>query len=327
MAYRDPAVQHQRDRERIARRTAERIALGLCPRCGRRPPAPERSVCDPCGEKRNRAGRARDARLRTECKPRRDPEKARASERQRSRRRIAERIARGFCTKCGREPAAPARRLCEPCAGKRREADRARYGAARAAGKLYGGRDPDAKRRSARAGSRKRDSARRDAGLCTRCGRHPPVEGGTICGPCREARQATKREQYAARRAAGLCVQCGGTVLDGGACCGRCAVLEEERRSPERKNAASRRRYAEPRALGKCTDCGDPAFGACRCPECAKRSYERSDHFPGHAALPAQASRCSCVRPTNASPPSTMRWRPSPGSPSRSRTGARSRSS
>ena len=34
MAYRDPAVGKARDRERFQRRTAERIARGLCPRCG-----------------------------------------------------------------------------------------------------------------------------------------------------------------------------------------------------------------------------------------------------------------------------------------------------
>ena len=254
-------------------------------------------MCEPCGEKRNQAGRARDARLRTAGKPRRNPEKARASDRERDRRQRAERIARGLCTRYGREPVAPARRLCEPCAGKRREADRARYDAARAAGKLYGERDPDAKRRSARAGSRKRGTARRDAGLCPRCGRRPPVEGGATCGPCREVRQAVERQRYAARRAAGLCVRCGGTVLDGDArCggtvlggdarCGPCAVLEEERRSPERKNAAARRRYAERRVAGRCTDCGEPSQGAGRCEPCARRSYERSDHFRGMPLWP-----------------------------------------
>ena len=176
-----------------------------------------------------------------------------------------------------------------PVRAVRRETSRGRPGAheaARAEGKLYGGRDPDAKRRSARAGSRKRDTARRDAGLCPRCGRRPPVEGGATCGPCREVRQVVERERYAARRAAGLCVRCGGTVLDGDARCGPCAVLEEERRSPERKNAAARRRYAERRAAGRCTDCGEPSQGASRCEPCARRSYERSDHFRGMPLWP-----------------------------------------
>ena len=46
MAYRDPSVGRTRDRERIARRTAERRAAGLCPRCGKRPPALERTVAE-----------------------------------------------------------------------------------------------------------------------------------------------------------------------------------------------------------------------------------------------------------------------------------------
>ena len=34
MAYRDPAVRRARDRERFRKRYDERIAPGLCPRCG-----------------------------------------------------------------------------------------------------------------------------------------------------------------------------------------------------------------------------------------------------------------------------------------------------
>ena len=286
MAYRDPEVQRQRDRERFRRRTAERRARGLCPRCGDRPPATDRTVCVPCADKRSRTGRARDARLRAEGKPRRDPERARAAERERARRQTAERREADLCARCGKASSAPERSMCEPCIEKRRAADRARYEAARAEGKLYGGRDPEAKRRSARASSRKCDNARREAGLCTRCGHRPPVEGGTVCQPCREARQAAERERYAARRAAGLCVACGGTVLDGNARCGPCAVLDEERRDREAKNAAARRRYAERRAAGRCTDCGEPSQRACRCDACARRSYEHSDHFRGMPLWP-----------------------------------------
>ena len=276
MAYRDPEVQRQRDRERFRRRTAERRARGLCPRCGDRPPATDRTVYVPCADKRNRTGRARDARLRAEGKPRRDPERARAAERREA----------DLCARCGKASSAPERSMCEPCIEKRWAADRARYEAARAAGRLYGGRDPEAKRRSARASSSKRDRARREAGLCTRCGHRPPVEGGTVCQPCRVARQAAERERYAARRAAGLCVACGGTVLDGNAHCGPCAVLDEERRDREAKNAAARRRYAERRAAGRCTDCGESSQGASRCDACARRSYERSDHFRGMPLWP-----------------------------------------
>ena len=216
MAYKDPEVRRMRDRERFHRRTAERVAQGLCPRCGNGPPAPERSVCDPCAAKHNKASRARDARLRMEGKPRRNPAKARAAERKRSRRETAKRIAQGLCTRCGKAPAAPDRASCESCLATRREADRTSYAAGKAAGMLYGGTNADAKRRSARAQSRKRQKARREAALCIRCGQHPPVEGGTTCGPCRDRRQAAERQQYAERRARGLCTTCGATGREHG---------------------------------------------------------------------------------------------------------------
>ena len=49
---------------------------------------------------------------------------------------------------------------------------------------------------------------RQDARTCTRCGTHPPVEGGTVCEPCRVARRDRERKQYAARRIAGSPAAC-----------------------------------------------------------------------------------------------------------------------
>ena len=281
MAYKDPSVRRARDRERFQKRTADRRAAGLCPRCGARPPAPGRSLCKPCAEKRRLTERARNARLRAAGIPRRDRAKARAAERRRYRRQTAERKARGTCTRCGRAPAVPDRSSCEACLIKRREAERKRYAAGKAAGKLYGGKPVPGKRKSARIASRNRRRVRRDAGLCARCGRRPPLEGGAACAPCREARQIAERELYAARRAAGLCTRCGGPTTDRTATCAPCAALEAERGRPERRNAAARRRYWERRARRQCTDCGQPAHGASRCDACAKRSHERSDFFRG----------------------------------------------
>lgn len=113
MPYRAPNVGRQKDRERYHRRVAERPAAGLCTKFGKRPPAPDRSICRPCAGKARAAGRARDARLRSAGQPRRNKEKARAYERERSRRQTADRIARGICTKCGTNPAEPARRLSQ----------------------------------------------------------------------------------------------------------------------------------------------------------------------------------------------------------------------
>ena len=65
-----------------------------------------------------------------------------------------------------------------------------------------------------------------------------------------------------------------------------CAVLEYERGDAERKNEAGRRRYWARRAASRCTDCNAPSQGASRCDPCARRSYERSDHFRGLPIYP-----------------------------------------
>ena len=281
MAYADPAVQRRKDRERFARRTAARKAAGLCPRCGVRPPAPERSVCVPCAEKCNRASRARDARLRAHGKPRRDMARAREYERERAHRETEKQIALGICTRCGKNPAAPGRKSCEPCLEKRRADDRARYAAGKAAGLKYGGADPEVKRRAGRAKSRRRQKARVEAGLCIRCGNHAPVEGGTTCRPCRDKRQAAEKQKYAERKAAGRCTRCGGPAFDGLTRCAPCNAVEQAGRNPERKNRRSRRLYVQRRARGECTSCGAPSQGASRCASCAERSYHGSQHFRG----------------------------------------------
>ena len=118
--------------------------------------------------------------------------------------------------------------------------------------------------------------------MCTRCGPRPPVEGGTTCAPCRARRQAREREQYSRLRSAGSCVRCKtASAFDGAAMCLSCSALEAESGRPDRKNAAARRRYELRRQAGICTDCQAPSHGASRCPECARRSYERSAHFRG----------------------------------------------
>ena len=286
----EPCAEKRRaaDLERYHRRTAGRIAQGLCPKCGKRPPAPERSQCEPCLEKDAAAGRARDARLRAAGISRRDPEKTRAYERNRARRQIEARRAEGLCIACGKSPALPGRASCEPCLEKRRAWDRAKYAAGKAAGKPYGGADPEAKRRASRARHKRLSKAWREAGLCVRCGKSPAADGGEICAPCQEKRRAKDRRKYAERRAAGLCTSCGAPALEGQAYCGPCAFLRTDGRSSELRNAAARRKYAERRAQGLCTDCGAPSQGAARCEACARRSYERSTYFRGIPLYPPQ---------------------------------------
>ena len=294
MAYRDIEARSRSDRARFHRRIAARRAAGLCHRCGKTEPAPERTLCEPCAEKRRAADRARSARHRTERKPRRDPERAKRYERERSRRQHAERRAAGICTKCGRAPARPERTLCEPCAEQHRARDRTRHATAKAEGIPYGGRDPEARRRAGRKRSRRRSAARRATGLCIRCGNVAPEEGRAMCEPCREDRRAAKRVRHAERRAAGLCVHCATPAPGGKTYCGPCADVRDKRRqrNPAAKRETDRRRYAERRARGDCTSCGKPAHGAAECVACTGAARARYD------ARRAAGVCVKCLTPT-----------------------------
>ncbi len=212
------------------------------------------------------------------------PDQAPAKERARVRlrQRHAERLASGLCTRCGKVPPEPGLKLCGRCAEKRRAADKARRDRARARGASYAGRDPVKCRRAERAADRRRRRERHEAGLCTRCGRNPPVDGRSVCEPCGEAVRAAERARYAARRAAGACVRCAEPAVGGSSRCARHAALEAERISTERRSAVRKTRYARRRARGVCVDCGAFSAGAARCPACAYRSNTRAPAW--HAA-------------------------------------------
>ena len=62
MPYKDPDKERACGRRRYERITAERTARGMCPRCGRARPAPDRNLCRHCGEKRRKAERAKKGR-------------------------------------------------------------------------------------------------------------------------------------------------------------------------------------------------------------------------------------------------------------------------
>ena len=126
------------------------------------------------------------------------------------------------------------------------------------------------------AADRRRRRARREAGLCPRCGLRPPADGRSACEPCGEAVRAKERARYAARRAAGACVRCAEPAVGGSSRCARHGALEAERVSPERRSAVRKKRYARRRARGQCVDCGAPSAGAARCPACAYRSNTRA---------------------------------------------------
>lgn len=276
MPHRDLDARREADRERHRWRMAARKAAGLCVRCGQEPPAEGGRTCEVCRLKRRATDRDRAAKRRAAgIKRVRDP-KARKAEYRRAREQAEHRLARGLCSKCGRRPHEPDRRLCTDCAEQRRQRERARYVRARAAGLKYGGKQSDTKRRQARRRSRKRQHLRRESSLCIRCGKSPPVEDGSSCQACLAARRTADRGTYAARRAAGLCTRCGTRTFQRAPLCGPCTVLET--RYEDKKRETGRRRYAERRAAWVCTHCGSrPSFGSSRCEACAKRAWERSE--------------------------------------------------
>ncbi len=216
--------------------------------------------------------------------PHKDPEKRRAYERERHRRRTAERRARGACPKCGKHPPAQGRSICEFCLERGRMSERARYAKARGEGARYGGRSPESRRRMARVRARKRRDDRLEAGLCTTCGEREPAEGATVCENCRDSRRAAEKKLYEKRRARGLCGRCGGEVLAGASTCASCAARDSKRRP--RKNAASRARYRDRRARNACVDCGQDSDGASRCARCASRSWHSSGVHRGMPVFP-----------------------------------------
>ncbi len=120
MALGDIEARRMADRERDRRQHAERLAAGLCVKCGRVPAVPERTHCVPCAEKRRAADRARHARARAEGKPRRNSEASRLADRERSRLRREARRAAGLCIRCGAIAPEQGRSMCEPCREDRR---------------------------------------------------------------------------------------------------------------------------------------------------------------------------------------------------------------
>ena len=201
-------------------------------------------------------------------------------------------VAAGLCSKCGSAKPEPGRQLCTRCRDNRRRSERARYAASMAAGAAYGGKSPEAKRRSARERARQRRQQRQAGGLCIRCGLCPPVQGGASCEPCLEKRRAEERKLYERRRASGRCVRCETRTFEGAPLCGPCTVTDAKKQPV--RNAAARRRYAERTARQICTHCGKaPSFGASRCQICARKAYERSEHVRG---LPVYGSEFTVVR-------------------------------
>ena len=200
MPYRDLGKAREQDRERYRRLTKERLAQGLCPKCGREPLPPDRRLCRSCGEKRRKAERARYARAKAEGRlyGGRDPKDRRRIGRERSRKRLGALRDAGLCTRCGHGPPVEGGTTCRACRDARQAAEREQY------------------------------AARRAEGRCGRCGRHA-LEGASRCGPCaalevgrHPRKNAVSRRRYAQRRERWRCTDCG-QPSQGAARCVPCA--------------------------------------------------------------------------------------------------------
>ena len=142
----------------------------MCPRCGKARPAPDRTLCRHCGEKRRKAERARCAKAKAAgiLYGGRDAERCRTFARDRGRRRDRARRDARTCTRCGTHPPVEGGTVCEPCRMARRDREREQY------------------------------AARRTAGLCGRCGTPAPSDAA-YCDRCaRSAGQTLKKkgEEY-----------------------------------------------------------------------------------------------------------------------------------
>ena len=159
----------ENDRERYRRLTKERLASGLCPKCGRESLPPERRLCHACGEKKRKAERARYARAKVP--------KAGST---------AAGIPRTAEGSGGREAGSASGHTGTPACAR----DAVAVLPSRAV-------QPDQTCRDARqAAEREQYAARRAEGMCGRCGR-PSFEGASRCGPCAtiEARRQSTEER------------------------------------------------------------------------------------------------------------------------------------
>ena len=196
----------ERANARLRRRYAERVAVGLCTKCGKASSEEGLRVCGSCADKRRAADRARRARARGKPYAGRDPVKCRRAGRAADRRRRRAWRDAGLCTKCGRNPPGDRRSVCETCREAMRDRERRRYAARAAAGLCVRCSEPA-------------------AGGLSRCTRHAALEAERVSP---ERKSATSRKRYARRRTQGRCVDCGIDAA-GAARCPACAYRSNSR--------------------------------------------------------------------------------------------------
>ena len=205
---RDAGITRLRDPEarkgeyrRARQRAGDRLARGLCGKCGRFPHEPDRRLCKTCGKKRRAAERERYRRARQAGLKygRKSPHGKRRQARIRSRKRRQARRDANVCVRCARHRPVPGGASCEDCLIARRAAENAIY------------------------------SARRSAGRCVRCNT-TTFEGVPLCGPCtvidarrQPGRNAAARRRYRQRLSRQICTHCGQAPSFGASRCERCA--------------------------------------------------------------------------------------------------------
>ena len=173
----------------------------MCPKCGKHPPAKDRSLCESCMERSRTAERARylKRKLAGAAYGGKDPESRRRMARERMRKRRRERAEAGLCATCGERKPVEGGAVCEACREARRASEK----------KLY--------------------ESRRAAGLCGRCG-GVALAGASTCASCaardvkrRPKKNAASRKRYRDRRVLKICVDCQAPT-DGSIRCAPCAV-------------------------------------------------------------------------------------------------------
>ena len=234
--------------------------------------------------------------------------------------------ARALCTKCGANSPEEGRRWCEPCLATRRKDDRARYEKAAASGLIYGGRDPERKRRNARAASKQAPGGppgRRHLHALRpqspRRGRHDvrALQGLETAGGTRRPMPPGDPPGCASGAAA--------ATTDGASRCAPCSRCWNA--SAETRNAATRRtgrdigRGARNRVVRTATRRARGRRGASR----ARGVVMRNPIISAGCRSILRPSPWCFSTPTSRSACSTTRWRLRRFSPSRSWTATGSR--
>lgn len=225
-----------------------------------------------------------------------------------------------LCTECGKPLDGAPGRMCDDCRNKRNERQRSNYKFYQSIGicpicrknALHGSekRCPECRAKNAESSSRrKRDSSRKngyarttyyrrkEAGICTDCGKRKAKEGHTTCEVCtqkrvernRLARGTTLCDKNTYKLTHGLCVRCGkNPQLEGKKLCKECydksvANLPNNRSEKkaidrEKKNQRERETYKFYQQMGVCPRCRkNKLYGnEKRCPECRAKEAERS---------------------------------------------------